>query len=349
MAAATDGSAQLSFGLGKYPNRGVMDGFAGISRGREQWTVRASRELGRDAVTVVGPLRYEILATDPRPVVRFALDRNDVSPIAFEWTARSDVPPFLEDPEVHISRDRLRVDADVLRFHQGGAASGWFEIDGARTEFDDKTWVATRDRSWGLRYQVGKPPDDLMPVERPEGSTGYVLWFPAVCRDSDGMPYGLHVYLQEFGFAGHLRRSAEAAVEHPNGRRRRYVDVHPSLRFDARTRRVLGGTLDLVERDGGVRTLGLAPVGETGFHLGAGLYGGLDGHWHGEWRGPLHIEVEHVPDCTEDDALARYGQHRQALVRIEDPDVGGVGYGDLQSLVTGPHPQLGLEGNGPRV
>jgi hypothetical protein len=39
--ARTDGTLQLDFGLGKYQNRGIIDGFGGVSRGREQWTVRA--------------------------------------------------------------------------------------------------------------------------------------------------------------------------------------------------------------------------------------------------------------------------------------------------------------------
>ena len=43
--ASMDGTLQLSFGLGKYHNRGIIDGFGGVSRGREQWTVRGSREL----------------------------------------------------------------------------------------------------------------------------------------------------------------------------------------------------------------------------------------------------------------------------------------------------------------
>src|SRR6187397_236697 len=46
MACARDGSLQLGFGMGKYPNRNVLDAYAGVSRGVEQWTVRASRELG---------------------------------------------------------------------------------------------------------------------------------------------------------------------------------------------------------------------------------------------------------------------------------------------------------------
>ncbi len=43
--ARTDGSLQIDFGLGKYQNRGIIDGFGGVSRGNEQWTVRGSREL----------------------------------------------------------------------------------------------------------------------------------------------------------------------------------------------------------------------------------------------------------------------------------------------------------------
>ena len=34
MAMTRDGSLQLGFGLGKYPNRNVMDGYAAVSRGR---------------------------------------------------------------------------------------------------------------------------------------------------------------------------------------------------------------------------------------------------------------------------------------------------------------------------
>ena len=49
MAADRDRApSKLVFGLGVYPNRGVVDAFGGVSRGVEQWTVRASGRLGRD-------------------------------------------------------------------------------------------------------------------------------------------------------------------------------------------------------------------------------------------------------------------------------------------------------------
>ena len=57
-----DAQLQASFGLGKYANRNVLDGFAGVQRGTRQRTVRASRVLApRSQDLEVGPLRYEVL------------------------------------------------------------------------------------------------------------------------------------------------------------------------------------------------------------------------------------------------------------------------------------------------
>ena len=65
--AKADGSIQANFGLGKYQNRGIIDGFGGVSRGREQWTVRGSRELQSDARSHVrsdrSPTRSSIRST----------------------------------------------------------------------------------------------------------------------------------------------------------------------------------------------------------------------------------------------------------------------------------------------
>ena len=53
MAARRDGSLQLGFGMGKYTNRNVLDGYAGLSRGPEQITVRGSRRLFPDPLRQV--------------------------------------------------------------------------------------------------------------------------------------------------------------------------------------------------------------------------------------------------------------------------------------------------------
>ncbi len=52
----------LVAGLGQYPNLGVTDAFVTISHGTQQYTVRASRELGNDRLdTSVGPLSVEVV------------------------------------------------------------------------------------------------------------------------------------------------------------------------------------------------------------------------------------------------------------------------------------------------
>src|SRR3954470_4132464 len=115
MAARTDGSIQLAFGMGKYANRGVLDAYAGISIGKSQWTVRSSRRLGPDFDRLAtGPIRYEVL--EPMQVVRFSLAANDVLPVSFEWTFTGAVPAALEQREQHRSRDGVRLDADIVRY-----------------------------------------------------------------------------------------------------------------------------------------------------------------------------------------------------------------------------------------
>ncbi len=49
IAHARDNSLQVVLGVGKYTNRGVFDGAAGVCRGTEQWTVRAGRRLSSDS------------------------------------------------------------------------------------------------------------------------------------------------------------------------------------------------------------------------------------------------------------------------------------------------------------
>ena len=139
-----------------------MDAYAGISRGVEQITVRASRRLAPEPeLTVIGPIRYEVV--EPLQTIRFVLEPNDVQPIAFDWRFEGVVPARAED-RTHI-RTGYRVSADLVRFHQIGVCSGWVEIDGERHEMDPDTWVSTRDHSWGVRYGVGAEPTDVEPRE----------------------------------------------------------------------------------------------------------------------------------------------------------------------------------------
>lgn len=342
MACARDGSLQLAFGIGKYINRGVMDAYAGVSRGVEQWTVRASRELaGEPDLTAVGPITYEVL--EPLKVIRFSLAPNDVIPISFEWTFEAAVPPALENREHHRSRDGYRLDADIVRYHHTGRGSGWAEVDGVRTELLD--WVSTRDHSWGVRYQVGTEPTDLAPAPVPSGVGILVNWCPVLCRRSDGSEYGLHWYYQRHSMGDWSRIEMQGGVEHPSGRRDPFVALVPDLAFRDDNRRFEGGTVAMTMADGSVRPLTLAPISATGFHLGSGLYHGFDEQAHGQWRGALHVDGEYIADCSDPITAHRVHQHRDCVIRVDDPVGGGSGIGNLQSIVIGAEASMGLTAN----
>jgi len=327
MAAARDGSLQLGFGLGKYTNRNVMDAYAGVSRGLEQITVRSSRRLFPELdVTTIGPISYEVL--EPLETVRFALDANDCQPIAFDFTFRAALPCNTEDRTHGRSPDGRRVNAELVRYHQIGTAEGWIALDGVRHELVDA--VSTRDHSWGVR--------NLGPITHRPNVTSTVIWSP-ILMDAG---YGIHVFYQRHAVGEHSREELIGGIEHGDGRREPFASLVPTYDVDDETRRLRSARLQFTMQDGTARPLTVTALGDTGFHLGTGLYFGLDGHFHGENRGALHVDGEYIADCTEVATAHRIHQIRDNLVRVEDPVGGSVGVGNMQTIFSGPHPDAGL-------
>lgn len=340
MAAAKDGSLQLGFGLGKYNNRNVMDAYAGVSRGVEQITVRSSRQLAPEVShTVIGPIRYEVV--EPLRSVRFVLEPNDCQPISFDWLFESIAPPLMEE-RTHI-RTANRVSAELIRYHQIGVGSGWVVVDGVRTEMTPDTWVSTRDHSWGVRYGIGTPVTDGQPTATLDHGTYHFAWSPVALECPDGSRYGIFLNFGIMDRPGFSQKSVFGAVEHPDGRVERIVDIVPDLRYHPVNRRLQGGRVTCTMADGTTRDLTIEVVSDTGFHLGTGLYFGFDGHHHGEWRGAWHVDGERIPDCTEPTTARRVHQIRDTVIRVTDPTGGGVGWGNWQPMVTGGIPDLGLD------
>lgn len=341
MAMSRDGSIQLGFGMGKYTNRNVLDGYGAVSRGKNQWTVRASRAIAGDPEhTQVAPLRYEVL--EPLRVVRFALDANDVQPVAFDWTFEAALPPTLEDRTVH--QDGYRTSADLVRYHQIGVGSGWVEIDGHRSELGSGGCISTRDHSWGVRYGVGVPPPDVPEVDALAGLGFQMVWCPLLFERDDGTRYGmlLHFQIVTAPGLGVVHKIVMGGVEHPDGAYEPWLDLAPELTYDPVNRRLRGGVIRATTGDGVTRELVIDVLDETGIQLGAGLYFGFDGHHHGEWRGDHHVDGEHIDDCTTPENARRLHQIRDTVIRVTDPVGGGVGAGNCQPIITGGHPDLGL-------
>lgn len=336
---AHSGEVQIGFGLGKYINRNVMDGYAGASRGVEQWTVRASRMLAPEPdLTAVGPIRYEVL--EPLRRIRIALAENDTQPVAFDVELDcSEIPPFLENHEFRRQLGGYRTDNDLVRYHQVGVPRGWLQLEGRRYEIDPDNWYCTRDHSWGLRYGVGVEPPDIMPGIDPDQFPMNFLWSPMRLVRPDGSAYAIHFFYLRVPIPG-VPRTLHGGVEHPDGTREPFAAMEPELRYDPVNRRLLGGRLHITMESGESRVLAIEVVSDTGFHLGAGLYFGLDGHYHGEWRGEYHEDGDYVADCADENNARRLHQIRDCLIRVTDGDA--VGYTNIQSVVNGEWPELGL-------
>lgn len=342
MACARDGSLSINFGFGKYVNRNVVDGYGGASRGVEQWTVRASRALSADPDRIdVGPLRYAIV--EPLRQVRVTLEPNDVQPLAFELLLEGVVPCVVEEREDRRTLTGYRRSADQIRYHQTGVARGWVELQGRRREVTPETWIMTRDHSWGLRPAVGAPLADLQP-DPMDAQPPRVLavWNPLLFTRADGSAYAFHQYYLLYAGEGWRHEKVQGGFEFPDGRREPVQRIEPRLRFDARNKRLLGGEFVLGMADGRQRVLSVRPPGGTGFHLGAGLYHGFDGRYHGQWRGPLAVDGEHFADCSTPEAAARLNQFRDCVIEVRDGDTGAVGIGNCQTWVQGCWPELGL-------
>ena len=331
MVAARDGSLSIGFGFGKYVNRNVVDAYGGVSRGVEQWTVRASRALDSAVNNIdVGPLRYEVI--EPLRQVRVRLDATDQQPIAFDLLLDGLLPCMLEDREDRRTLNGYRHSANQIRYHQTGVASGWIELQGQRHQVTPEDWVMTRDHSWGLRPGVGAPLTDLQadPVDAVAPRI-LAIWNPLLFRNPDGSHYGFHQYYLLYAGDGWQHEKVQGGFEYPDGRREGLRRILPRLQFNPDNQRLLGGEVELTMMDGSQRLLHLQVQGDTGFHLGAGLYHGLDGRFHGQWRGPLLVEGEYCADCSSPAAVARLNQFRDALVMVFDPLTGATGWGNCQT------------------
>jgi hypothetical protein len=333
--ASIDGSLQVDFGIGKYHNRGIIDGFGGVSRGHEQWTVRGSRELaGAPEDVAVGPIHYEII--EPLQQIRFRLDPNDVQPISFDIVLSAVTPPFFEKRNLVRNRGTGRVDVDVIRYHQGGWASGTVTVEGETHEVRSDEWFGFRDHSWGVRQAIGEPLADLIPEQRPpSGGRGGMKWTPAFFRRPDGTYYETALFVIEGAW-----EYSSAYLNETDGTQLPVRTVKTHIDYDTRTRYVRGGHLELTMETGEQRVVEVEVLGESGFLLKTAGYGAWAGHKHGAWKGKLHIDGEYIADCSDDEHLRTLGQFRDTPIRVTDGDA--VGYGIMESLIGGVWPELGL-------
>lgn len=342
--ARKDGSMAAAFGLGKYANRNVMDGFAGIQVGTQQRTVRASRVLQAGLQDMaVGPLTYEIV--EPFKALRITLAENAAQPLRFDLTFHATMPAFFEKRDVVIAGGRMA--SDVIRYHQAGTISGWIEVEGERIEVRPDDWFGFRDHSWGVREHVGKEPDDLVPGH--VGATGGVKtgayhfnWLVSQIDRPDGSSYDLAYYFRDFGgegppefFSGYINESDGTQVP--------ILHLFPEIAYRNSDKAAMSGKVTAILAGPGKSTVervfhieALDP--EMGFRLNPAMYGSWKEQLHGSFKGEAFLDGERVDDVNDPAKLAdnyRW-QIRDRPVRIREGE--NTGYGDMESIILGNYP-----------
>ena len=232
--------------MGKYTNRGVLDAYAGVSRGAEQWTVRSSRKLRarrRPPRDRSDPLR------GPRAAARRALlvgaERRVADQLRVDVHRRGAVraraaraPPQSRRAAARRRHRPLPPDRDRPKAGSTSTAT--------RHELADETSVSTRDHSWGVRYMVGAPVDDVEEAPRPTS----VLDHRDLVAGSHGAPgrqpaTRIHTYYQRHGIGGWQRIELQGGIEHPDGRREPFAALVPTLEVRDDNRRLSAAELAL--------------------------------------------------------------------------------------------------------
>lgn len=337
-----DGSLQASFGIGKYANRNIVDGFAGVQIGTRQLTVRASRTLSSAPERIgVGPLGYEVIS--PLETIRLTLAENAAQPLRFDLTFHATMPGFFENRDLSIHAGRAA--SDVIRFHQAGTISGWIEIEGERHEVNPDDWFGFRDRSWGIREHVGLDPADLAPgslsanARNKAGSAFHMNWAVAKLDRPDGTSYDLAWYFRDYGgdgppdfFSGYINEA--------DGTQTPILHLYPEMDYRASDRAAMRGTITAIVAGRGKsmeeRVFEIEAINpEMGFRLLPGMYGEWKGQIHGSYKGEDFLDGETVEDVNAPDKTA--GNYRWQIrdrpVRIREG--ANSGYGDMETIILG--------------
>ncbi len=313
-----DGSELLiDIGLGYYPNRNVMDGFAGITIGRRQHNFRASRRLGdapagdrgrraqdrdrRGQQPAPAVARRESVRHQLRARIQGELSGGPGEaelPRAQRRRRRRPRPRLAVRPLARLDRRRRQALRDRAANCGGDSATAPRACVPRCAPTKPRPPVATH-RNFFWTWSMFQFPQSALSIfikERTPGKPHY-LSGTEFRREADGSMSHREDHL---GRAQDRVGRRSARPDHRNGR------LH--LRLRSRRRRVSVGMLGLPTR----------------FYLKAGMYGGLKGWTHGDDRGEHDAahDVWNLDDAatravarTLSDHVVRLGERQRDRIR----------------------------------
>jgi hypothetical protein len=253
----TDATApSIILGLGVYPPKDTVDGFAILTTETEQRNVRFSTELSATDGSSAGPLSWQVV--EPMKTWHLTLAPNPTG-LELDLTWRARAPAWWGEVGVQGT-------ASFEHLFQSGHYDGWLSIDGERLAIAG--WYGQRDRSRGVRSM--------------SGGQGLHIWYQAQFAD------------RSVGFIlvetrDRERLFLEGAVMHTDGRLDTIVDVGHELEFDDQLD-LVGGRVSVLTEGGAVYEIDADARAGGGYMAG----GGYGGH-HGRPMGRDHVEHDVYP------------------------------------------------------
>ena len=313
MGGDAGGELIFDIGLGYHPNRHVMDAFAGVAVPGRQWNFRASRRLRPDPLTTtVGPLAIRVIEGLKRHALSLA--END-SGIRFEIEFHATMNAHEE--KAHLRRRDGRITENMARGQQLGRYTGWIEYDGRRLAVD--SWLGQRDHSWGVRSEMrsdeSHPPLTFYPPF-------FYCWATAQFKGR-----GLHIFFKERAPGDKIYLSGEEVFtlgSRASGRQQ-LIDVQHDVQWhdDPLGQSMASARFDLALADGSRRPIAIRVL-PTRYYLKGGLYGGLDGWFHGDDKGKLFTAHE-AWDLADPATRRTVRTLADQLIEVSDGDEVGFG------------------------
>lgn len=325
---AADGSYYFGIGLAVYPHRGIQDcAFSVVRPGERQHCFYGSRRAPAERTDMsVGPFRMEVV--EPMRTTRVILDDNQTG-LACDLTFTARTAPIQEARQILWQGARRVMDA--TRFDIYGAWEGVVRTPDGEFKVDPVLCRGTKDRSWGVR-RVGEMETGGAPT-MPGGIC--FVWAPLFWDDH--VTHGIFFdgaqgeALVREGFTAPLYRSLDEVPAIENGRETRMATARHRIAYHKGTRLARSAELDLVDHDGGVRTITMDPV--LKFQM-KGLGYGHPEWGQGMWKGDLAVGGESF-DTAQLDPLAPENVHVQQVVKVASGELKGVGV--LEQIVVGPY------------
>jgi hypothetical protein len=312
------------FGMARYPNRNIQEGWAGVTIGDRQYNVRASRHLRPDYEMSVGPLRIE--QVEPLKKTRYVLEKNE-SPVSFDLTLEILYRPHVED--LHLDFDEMgRIKHNLTRYYNTGVGSGHIRVGDKTYEVDRAKWKAGRDHGWGvLPHPVqSDDPLDAAHVTTNKGFfTGFGMFsFP----DWSATFIFTEIAPKVFSF---LSGAIRYLPGDPRPDEKIYSFEHEMLWADAPNNQMTSGVWTLIT-EARARNVRIRP-GNGKYYIRSAGYQGCDGWFQGSDMGANWFTHDQW-DLKDPETLQKYSIMGGFFDHVAELECDGVkGYGVVEYLV----------------